>query len=141
MSSTVPNHLRAILSVNKEFNIIICLGNSCRTAQTPQALLRHLRDKHHTRPEVRKQVEEFLKSFTSEYEHSTVSLPDDGSPPQPILPIYDGFKCKFCQLRTRSRKLTREHVNKVHGVKNRDDNEMLLEVRLQTWFGEKREKY
>jgi hypothetical protein len=70
-----------------------------------------------------------------------VRLPLDGSKPQPILLVLDGFQCQECAYKTRNRKAVREHANKQHNKKRVKDEYVFRAVRLQSWFGEKRERY
>lgn len=68
-------------------------------------------------------------------------LPVDGSAPQPITPIVDGFACRECPYKTRDRSNIRKHANRTHNKNRVADEDICQVVRLQSWFGEKREQY
>ena len=68
-------------------------------------------------------------------------MPDDGSAPQPIIPVVDGFACTECPYKTRDRSNIRKHGNKAHNKKGVADEDMFQVVRMQSWFGKKRERY
>jgi hypothetical protein len=102
----------------------------------------HLQREHKTPLELRKQVDRYIERFPFEYNYSTVRLPADGLvSPQPIVRVIDGFKCQHCDRKSRNRNAMREHGNKVHGKKRVADEDLFIPVRLQSWFGKKRERY
>ena len=74
-------------------------------------------------------------------DHTGVELPIDGSAPQPTLPVTDGFRCLFCRFLTISRAKMRTHSNKLHSKKGKEDDCVYVRVKLQSWFGWKRERY
>jgi hypothetical protein len=43
-------------------------------------------------------IERYIKGFGHNYTRSTIGLPDNGSAPQPLLPITSRFKCKKCEF-------------------------------------------
>lgn len=132
------------MALNVAHGILICVASpSCRCAQKPSALARHLGDKHKVAIELRRQVEQYVQAFPHRsYDHASVGLPRDGSRPQPILPVLDGFACRDCTtFKTRSREVARQHSNQVHKKKRVADDELFQAVRLQSWFGERRERY
>ena len=105
-------------------------------------MVEHLRKAHNTNPKARKQVQEYLQNgFPFAYNHATVPLPEDGLAPQPIISIVDGFVCQECAFKSTNRGAMRKHVNKIHNKKRATDEDILKVVRLQSWFGEKRERY
>jgi hypothetical protein len=110
-------------------------------ALKPTAISRHLGDKHKTPIELRKQVDQYVKEFPFTYDHATIPLPINGLAPQPIIPIVDGFACQDCPYKTPSRDANEKHGNKAHSKKRVADEELFHSVRLQSWFGEKRERY
>ena len=105
------------------------------------AISRHLRDRHKTPIELRKQVERYIHGFPFAYNHTSVPIPADGLAPQPIIPIVDGFVCQDCPFKSRDRSSSRKHGNQAHNKKRVPDEEMFHTARLQSWFGEKREWY
>ncbi|KFY94163.1 hypothetical protein V498_04016 [Pseudogymnoascus sp. VKM F-4517 (FW-2822)] len=90
---------------------------------------------------IRREVAQFLEDFPFTYDHSTVELPRDGSAPQPVIPVVDGFQCRECPFKSCSRKVVRVHWNEVHDRKRLKDEELFRFVRLQTWFRDSRERY
>jgi len=104
-------------------------------------MCRHLDIKHKTPIAVRKQVDQYVKGFPFTYDHASVQLPVDGLAPQPIIPIVDGFACRECPFKSQNRRVIRQHANKAHNKKRVADEDMFRIVRLQSWFGEKRERY
>ena len=138
---SLPQSLNHLIHVNIEFKILICLGHGCQTAQTPTAISGHLYRKHKTPLELRKQVDKYIERWLWEYDYTTARLPIDGSVPQASIKIIDGFQCKFCDHKCRNRNGMREHTNKTHEKKRIADEELFNRVRLQSWFGDKRERY
>ena len=141
MAQPIPQVWSHLVALNVEFNVLICVDIKCRSALQPKALDRHLRDKHKTPKALRKQVEQYIKEFPFTYDHTSVLLPVDGLAPQPIIPIVDGFVCRDCPEKLVSPKAMREHGNKAHSKKRVPNEEMFQVARLQSWFGEKRERY
>jgi hypothetical protein len=71
-----------------------------------------------------------------------VPLPPDGSSPQPVLPVVNGFQCLDCKYTTRNRHNIRNHGLVEHNKEKRlKDEKLFRAVQLQTWFGEKRARY
>lgn len=141
MAQPIPLSISHLLALNVEYKVLICIGRGCSCALKPAALSRHLDIKHKTSIELRKQVDQYVRGFPFAYDHATVSLPQDGLAPQPIIPIVDGFACRECAFKSTNRGATRKHVNKAHNKKRAADEDVLKVVRLQSWFGEKRERY
>jgi len=138
----IPAPLAHLIHLNAEFGVLLCLGNGCRKALRPVGIAEHLRKVHNEKPQVRKQVQEYINGFPFDYDHATVQLPADGLAPQPILPVVDRLQCKHCLLfKTRSRDAARKHSNKAHDKKRVADEDLFNAVKLQSWFGEKRKRY
>jgi len=55
--------------------------------------------------------------------------------------VVDGFACTECLYKTRDRSNIRKHGNKAHNKKGVADEDMFQVVRMQSWFGKKRERY
>jgi hypothetical protein len=121
--------------------VLICIGNGCRCAVSPASISSHLRRKHHVRIELRKQVDRYIEGFPFQYDHSNVRLPPDGLAPQPIIRINDGFECHDCKYKTQDRSNIKKHGNKEHGKKRAKDEDLFDRVRLQSWFGNGKERY
>jgi hypothetical protein len=134
-----PAALQPWILVNDIYHVLIC--SRCRYALSPRALNRHLRDKHQARPELRQQLDQYVQQWPWPYDAQTVPLPPDGSRPQDAVPVVDGFQCRACTYKTRHRGNARQHANKQHKKQRAKDSEIFSSVRLQTWFGEKRERY
>jgi hypothetical protein len=137
----LPEVLEPWIKVNLEYHVLICCGNGCQQAQSPSAISRHLRDKHQASLELRKELDQYLEQWQWPYDAQSILLPPDGLAPQPDLLVYDGFLCRDCIYKTRNRKACREHANIEHCKKRAKDEEVFIAVRLQTWFGQKRERY
>lgn len=137
----VPVALSQLVAVNVEYRVLLCLSRGCRKAVSPAGIVEHLRKIHKETPQVRKQVQEFIKGIPWKYDYSTVPLPIDGLAPQPIVPIVDGFHCQQCPFRNHSRKAMKVHGNKEHGCKRIADDELFQPVRLQSWFQDGKERY
>lgn len=112
MAQPIPQALAHFIGLNVEFCTLICL--QCQYAQRPTYICRHSGDRHKVPIELRKQVEEYTKGCPFEYDYTSVQLPSDGSAPQPIIPVLDGYKCKGCQFKTHGRDTARQHCNKDH---------------------------
>jgi hypothetical protein len=141
MSQPIPQALAHLVVLNIEYDMLICIGNGCKYALKPSAISRHLSIKHKTPIVLRKQVDQYIRAFPCTYDYNTVVLPPDGSAPQPVIPIVDGFQCRECAFKTQDRSNIRKHANQVHGKKRKADEDICRVVRLQSWFGEKRERY
>src|SRR5271156_5196867 len=141
MAQPIPPNWSHLVTLNVEYSILICVDSKCKYALKPTAISRHLRDKHKVPSELQKQVDQYVQEFPFAYDHATVPLPSDGSAPQPIIPIVDGFLCKECPYKTRDHSNIRKHANQAHDKKRVADEDIFRAVRLQSWFGEKRERY
>jgi hypothetical protein len=100
-----------------EYGVLIYLSDKCKHALEPSALLRHLRDKHQTSTDLKKQVVQHIKGFPFAYNHASVPLPRDGSALQPVIPIVDGFACRDCPYKLNDDSNIRIHGNKAHNKK------------------------
>ena len=143
----VPSSLAHLVAINVEFKVVLCLSPICRHAQTTSNVVEHIRKTHHEKPAIRKQLKDFLQELTSQdaqfrtCNYTTVHLPADGSSPQLVVPVVDGFSCYQCRFLTTNRAVIRQHANKVHAQKRIRDENMCESVRIQSWFGQKRERY
>jgi hypothetical protein len=137
----VPPELGYLIALNAEYSVLICISSSCQHALKPSTIARHLRDRHKALSDVQKQVDAYIAEFPFEYDHTSVPLPCNGSSPQPIIPIVDGFACRDCLYKSVNRRVTRQHANKAHHKKRVADKDIFQVARLQSWFREKRERY
>jgi hypothetical protein len=137
----VPLPLQPFIALNAEFKVLLCLGSGCQCVVQPAALSGHLYRKHQVRIEARKQVNEYVRQLGFNYDFQSVQLPKDGSTPQPILQVEDGFQCSHCHYFTRNRGVMRKHSNRVYDKKRVKDEEIFKAVRLQSWFREGKEQY
>jgi hypothetical protein len=137
----IPLTLTHLIALNVEFQVLLCLGNGCCKAISTASIVEHLRKMHRVKLEIRKQVQAYIQEFPVKYDYSTVQLPVDGSAPQAINAVIDGFQCKECPFKTRDRSNIRKHANQVHNKKRRPDDKIFDSVRLQSWFRGKRERY
>jgi hypothetical protein len=121
--------------------VLVCIGNRCRKAVSAKGFVEHLRKIHKEEPRIRRKVQEYVEGFPYNYDYSNIQLPKDGSAPQPIIPIVDGFRCKECSFVTQSRDAMKKHGNKVHNKKRVPDDELFQAARLQSWFRDGKERY
>ncbi len=115
----VPPSVAHLVAVNAEFAVLLCAKACCRCAQAVRGMEEHLRKFHHEKPTVRRQVGEFGRGLARRdarflRNYTVVELPVNGLAPQPIVPVVDGFSCRFCCFLTVSRAMVRMHVNKGH---------------------------
>ncbi len=138
---SIPESLSHLIAINVDFEVIICLGHGCQCAVSPAAISNHMRRKHKTQLELRKQVDRYINQCLFEYNYSTVKLPVDGLAPQPIVKVVDGLQCQHCNYKTQSRDKGRKHGNTEHGKKRQADEDLFTSVRLQSWFWGGKERY
>ena len=141
MASPVPEVLDHLVELNVDFQVLICLGDECRCAVSPGAIVRHMFLQHKTPIDLRRQLDQYIQEFLGSYDYATVQLPLDGSFPQANLEVVDGFQCKQCLFKTQDRSNIRKHANKEHGKQREKDQALFSVVRLQSWFKGKRERY
>ena len=137
----VPPALGQSIAVNAEFEVLLCVRPNCRKAVSPTGIVEHLRKIHKESPKVRKQVQEFTVGILWDYDYASIKLPANGSAPQPIIPVVDGFHCQHCNFRNHSRKAMKVHGNKEHSMKRVADDELFRPARLQSWFQDGKERY
>ena len=142
----IPQSVAHLIAVNKKFGVLLCRSARCRHALTVKGLEDHLRKLHVETLAVRREAKEFAQALARQdarfqRDHTGVELPIDGSAPQPTLPVTDGFRCLFCHFLTISRAKMRTHSNKEHSKKGKEDDCVYARVKLQSWFGWKRERY
>ena len=137
----VPPALGQLVAVNAEFEVLLCIRPQCRKAVSPAGVVEHLRKIHREKPAVRKQVQEFVAGIPWEYDYASVRLPADGSAPQAVIHVQDGFHCQRCSFRNCNRKNMKTHGNKEHSIKRVADNELFWLVKLQSWFQDGKERY
>lgn len=92
-AQAIPEVWSHLVQLNVDFQVLICMGDKCRCAVSPAAIVRHLQRHHNIPIELRTQVERYIQLFPSSYDHSSVQLPPDRSFPQPVIQVVDGFQC------------------------------------------------
>lgn len=132
MAQPIPKALTHLVALNVEFNVLVCL--QCKYTLQPTAISQHLADKYKTPIELRKKVEEYIKEFPFTYNHTTVTLPSDGSALQPIIPSIYSLKCQDCKYITQSWVALKQHSNKAHNKQRVADEDLYEIVQLQSWF-------
>jgi hypothetical protein len=138
----VPQALSQLMHVNVEYRVLICIGNGCGKAVRPTGFLEHIRKKEHPiTKEIRKQIQEYVRAFPYNYDHSTIELPIDGLALQPVILVVDGFQCRKCSFRSQNRKAIKVHGNQEHLLKRIADDELFQPIRMQSWFREGKERY
>ena len=138
---SIPESLSHLIHLNEKYSVLICIGHGCRYAVSPTAISIHLQRKHKTQLELRRQVDRYIEQSPLEYDYSNIQLPVNGLAPQPIIKVVDGFQCRFCPFLTTDRSNIRKHGNKEHDKKRAADDDLFNSVRLQSWFGKRRERY
>lgn len=133
----IPAAVAHLIGINSEFAVLLCKSASCRHAQALRGIAEHLRKVHHESPALRREVEEFgwelarqVARFLRSY--ADVELPVNGSSPQHIVPVVDGYSCRFCGYLTISRAQVRMHVNRLHSKLRKEDDRISIRVRLQS---------
>ena len=142
----VPETLAHLITINVDFGVLLCLSPSCKRAVSSIGIDGHMRNIHHYKPAIRKQINGFVQDLISQdtrfqCNYTTVQLPADGSIPQLVVPVVGGFSCQECRFLTTNRDNIRKHVNREHLKKRKKDGDIFNCVQLQTWFGNKRERY
>lgn len=137
----IPRELHHLIHLNIAYRVLICPDNKCRKAVKPGAFSEHLRVKHQTSLRDRERVQQYVDTFRWDYDFSTIPLPRDGSPPQPVIPVVDGSQCRTCPFKSSNRKTMRLHGNKEHKQQRMSDDELFTKVRLQSWFQDHRQRY
>ena len=137
----IPPELRHLIHLNDAYRVLICQHHECRKAIRPRAFSEHLRVQHQTPLRDRERVQEYVSTFSWDYDFSTIQLPRAGSRPQPIIPVVDGFQCQTCPFKSGTRKSMKVHGNKEHKQQRVGDDELFKKVRLQSWFRDHRQRY
>ena len=55
--------LAQLIVVNMEYEVLLCLNPKCRKAVNPASMVEHLHKIHSEKPEVQKQVQEFVREI------------------------------------------------------------------------------
>lgn len=137
----IPPELDHLIQLNVAYRVLICPYNECRKAVQPRAFREHLRVQHKTPLRDRERVQEYINEFGWDYDFSTIQLPEDGSRPQPIIPVIDGLQCQTCPFKSSNRKGMKVHGNEEHKKQRVSDDELFRKVRLQSWFQDHRQRY
>ena len=140
--AAVPPSMANLIAVNLEYAVLLCTRPQCRRAQSVKGIEEHFRKSHHEKPTIRREISKFGRGLARFLRHySIVELPVNGLAPQPVVAVVDGFSCKNCRFYTVSRAKVRIHVNKQHSRRGKEDELIFAQVRLQSWYGPKRERY
>jgi hypothetical protein len=138
---SVPMTLTDLVHLNRQYGVLVCTDEDCRKAIVPSGFSEHLRKAHKMPKGLRDEVTAYVRGFPQTYDHVTVLLPSDGSPPQSVLPVLEGLQCRHCAAKSVSRKWMKRHGNDCHGLRRAKDDELYETVALQTWFRDHRERY
>ena len=114
-----PPSLLYVVAVNLEYAILMCTKPQCMRAQAVKGIVEHLRSFHREKPAIRKEAGEFGCSLVRRdacfvHDYKGVEMPVDGLPPQPIVPVIEGFGCRLFRFLTISRCVVRKHANREH---------------------------
>ena len=137
----LPEALRPWLTLNSAFHVIACHVTGCQQALSPDGISNHLSRKHQVNLKSRQQLTEYLKQWQWPYDFRSVPLPLNGSLPQPVLPVIDGFQCRDCIYTTTNRLVIRQHCNTEHQKQRLSDEELFQAIQLQAWFRGNRARY
>lgn len=128
-----------VLCIVTELRILVCL--LCRTAVRPhRGIERHFRGVHCETGEALKRILSFCAGWSFE-DPSTVELPWDGQPAIPELPVYGGYSCDECLLKTSSYGVFRQHYGQVKHTSTESSGSKWRKVSLQTYLGGKFARY
>lgn len=86
----IPTKLGHFIYLNVAYRVLICRHKKCRKAVEPRAFSEHLRVQHQTPLGDRECVQQYVSKFRWDYDYSTIQLPQDGSAPQPVIPVSMG---------------------------------------------------
>jgi Orsellinic acid/F9775 biosynthesis cluster protein D len=137
-SLTLPSILKDYFRLNNEKLILMCYH--CQNAILPTALEYHLRTKIHANRETIRIAKDFATRLP-QYTTETLPLQEDSSIPIENWPIYNGFQCRLCSFRSRSKVRVSKHATKEHDLRKTPESEKLQHVKLQSWFSDNRAKY
>jgi len=59
----LPEALQPWITLNDKFHVLICHCYSCQQVIRPKTLVRHLREKHQIKSEVRKEAEQYIQQW------------------------------------------------------------------------------
>ncbi len=141
-----PPPLVHLIAVNLEYAVLLCAMTRCRRAQAVKGIEEHLRSFHREKPAIRKEAGEFGRSLARRdarflHNYKGVELPVNSLAPHPVVPVVDGFSCRVCRFLTISRSVVKKHANREHSKQGEEDERIFARVRLQSWYGAKRERY
>lgn len=95
------------IQVNGAYNLVIC--TKCKRALTPgDGAISHLRSKHQVSGTILNDIEDYLQ-LRQASNPKTIELPPNWGPPQPGIPMDQGYKCRVCPFITASEKLANVH--------------------------------
>ncbi|KAK1659806.1 hypothetical protein BDP55DRAFT_331669 [Colletotrichum godetiae] len=105
------------LSIIDDAQLLVCSRDDCRIAlsPTPSGVPEHLRSRHQTPVERRKQVTYTLRRSDLRLKEPTSVEPrPDGVLIDSRLRCNDGFLCDLCPFRTMSKPMIARHLNREH---------------------------
>lgn len=124
------------VQINAAHNLVVCV--ECRRALTPgDGAIDHLRNTHQLSGTILKDIEDYL-DLGQANNPKTIELPVNGGPPQPVIRVKDGFKCRACPFITTSEKIANTHWRSAaHTLEGR----RYTKVRVQSWMGGRFARY
>ena len=95
----IPEAVAHLIGINSEFAVLLCRSPGCRHAQAVRGIAEHLRKVHHESPALRQEAEKFGLELAKQdarflRSYADVELPLNGSSPQHIVPVVDGYSCR-----------------------------------------------
>lgn len=134
-TNPVPQSIAYLIILNVLYNVLICLGNNCRSAVRAATVLRYIRrPKHSIAVGDWRQIQEYIWAFPYNYHHATIHLPGDGLASRPILLVVDEFRCHWCAYSTQSCDAMKKPEDQRHDLKCIVRKGLFCSVRLQSWF-------
>jgi hypothetical protein len=114
----VPVALNQLIPLNVEYRVLLCVGIGCRKAISPASIVEHLRKTYNTKPEGRKQVQEYIQGCS----YLRTIIPQlrcrwTDWPNSPTFAVVNGFQCRDCLIKTGSRDAMRQHGKKTDNKK------------------------
>jgi Orsellinic acid/F9775 biosynthesis cluster protein D len=127
-----PALFPGIIQHRPKHRLLYCRPYS--TVVLPRSLQQHLYGCHTLPQAQRKLLLQHCRSLDLTAQRRDLQLPPDASPALPSLPIEKGYSCCRCRYLTSSRKMARNHANKVHKLSLQACTDSYHSVQLQSWF-------
>lgn len=126
------------LCIHPEYQLLICIREDCGFALSPNPdrVSEHLRTRHSTPGDTRKQITTILRSRDLQLRDPAIAgQRPDGSPRDALLRCHDGFLCDTCPFRTISKPMIQRHISQQHptATSRNKGRPGAIRVCLQAW--------